>query len=295
MGKIRIFLVITLLAFANVVFSQDGKVLNVPYVHQEGNTCWAATSVEMLAYYGINVNLCEFVEYTRNTTSYKIQYSDGHVRFRNCKNCCSNGTVHDSCRYAGYNDEIINGLKHYGLKFQNSYVDYSNKTKSFVSCKSRIDAGIPFIIRWGYERYVDNNKSKTSSGGHVVVVRGYAIDNKNPDDGEIYYIDSQDGYHIKSHSWMLYHTTSDYKVGPTWDWTLFPSNSPTCASYDLIFQKPITSNKQIKSTNSIDVNSVISAKSVTFEFGNEFTANSGFEVKLGSTVEIKPNATLKCK
>jgi len=43
------------------------------------------------------------------------------------------------------------------------------------------------------------------------------------------------------------------------------------------------------------VSSVISAKSVTFEFGNEFTANSGFEVKLGSTIEIKPNSTLKCK
>ena len=52
---------------------------------------------------------------------------------------------------------------------------------------------------------------------------------------------------------------------------------------------------QTELSNNIDASSIISGNSIKFEFGNEFVANPGFEIKLGSTVEIKSDQSLKCK
>lgn len=273
-----------LFSMANIGVSQDGKVLNVPYVHQIGNTCWAASSTEILQYYGRNVRLCEFIEYTHQTTTIVYITDDGnHIRFRNCNNCCYNGTVHDSCTYIGYASEITNGLSHWSLHPQINY-----RILSFDECKNLIDNGRPFIIRWSYSILGDNNQEQWC--GHIIVTRGYAENERM-----LFYIDSNDGYHICSYEWMKSHTSTYYKSGPEWDWTLTLSDTPQCESSNLTFTRPITSSNQYQSKNNIDASSTISGNNVKFEFGNEFVANPGFEVKLGSTVEINPNKSLKCK
>lgn len=256
----RLLIGICLLLFANSSYSQDGRVLQVPYVHQIRNTCWAAASTEILQYYGKSVQLCEFVAWTR----------------KSCQNCCANFTSDNLlCTDGGTNTEIVSGLKHWGMVLK----DNPNNTKtvlSFSQCKYFINSGIPFMVRW-YQKW--------NGGGHAVVCHGYRED----DAKYLYYVNSNDGYHIVSYDWMV--ESDRFK----WDWTISFTNKPNCESSDLIFTKPITINKQIKSSNNVNACSVISGNSVKFEFGNEFTATDGFEVKLGSTVEIVPNKTLKCK
>ncbi len=246
-----------LLLFANISNSQDGRLLQVPYVHQIRYTCWAAASTEILQYYGKNVQLCEFVAWTRKSCN------------------CQNFTDNSICTDGGTNTEIINGLKHWDMVLK----DNPNNTRtvlSFSQCKYFINNGIPFMIRW---------RQKWNDGGHAIVCHGYRED----DAKYLYYVNSTDGYHIAYYDWMVENDSFE------WDWTISFSNKPDCESSDLIFTKPISTSKQYQSSNNIDASSIISGNSIKFEFGNEFVANPGFEIKLGSTVEIKSDQSLKCK
>lgn len=283
MGKIRILLVMILLAFANVVFSQDGKVLNVPLVKQgDRDLCWAAVGVEIAQYYNQSENciidnknepitLCNFVAKARPNT---------------CKDCCKKGLPvkkddeNNPCIQTGsITGETMPTMKKFGVPCK-----YLGSALSFDECISQIVNGMPFIVHWFYHKTKDN-----IDGAHVVVGRGYEKPTK-----KVYYVDSSGDFNIVSYDWLKKHS-SEGTNGYSWEKTIVMENSPRCENSNLIYRQTIASNSQIKSTNDIEVSSVISAKSVTFEFGNEFTANPGFEVKLGSTVEIKPNTTLKCK
>ena len=260
MKNTKIWLTIILLNIVNIGVSQDGKVLNVPYVHQIGNTCWAAASTETLQYYGKDIQLCEFIANVRNE----------------CHNCCNNfNTDNVNCTSAGYNSEIIKGLKHWGLSLYDN-PNSAYRILSFVECKKNIDQGKPFMIRW-YQKW--------NGGGHIIVCNGYL----NDDAKYLYYVNSADGYHVTSYDWIV--ENDKFK----WDWTISFSNTPQCSNYDLIFTNSITTSKQYKSSNNINVSTIISSSNVKFEFGNEFTAEQGFEVKLGSAVEINPNKSLKCE
>ncbi len=274
MGNIRIITIVCLMLVVNKVVGQEGVVLNVPWIPQgnDRDLCWAAVGAEIVSYYqNRTIQLCEFVAAARPDS---------------CKNCCKEGLPDRSkyCGQAGYlNLETKPTMAKFGVNVGTEYEGHL----TFKQCITEINKGRPIIFRQTY-RWL----GQALNGNHVMVLNGY----KKGIVDTIYYVDSgNDGYKIAQYDWLVKHSDAATVDGKKWISSWKMENSPNCVSKSLFFYEPITINKQVKASHNISVGSVISSNNTTFEFGDEFTATSGFEVKLGSSVEIKPNSTLKCQ
>jgi len=169
----------------------------------------------------------------------------------------------------GINGSIEDILLHWSINSSSS-----SSELTFAQSQNEIDAGRPFIFRWGW----------TSGGGHFLVGRGYDTPSNS-----LYYVNPADGYHIATYDWIVDNSSSD------WTHTLSMTSTPSCINANSVFSDPINSDVNYEETNTIEINSTIDNNAnVQFKYGNEFIINPGFEIKKGSTITIEPDATLPC-
>ena len=170
----KIFL---LLSSCSLFFSMTGQVLNVNKIEQEQDQwCWAASSKNILDYYGIVKKQCEIAEWVRNNATF---HNFGST------NCCTNAS--NGCNYWNYNyDEkaSIQDILVYFGKIQNKGVAAA-LTESEI--QTELGNNRLFVIRWGW----------ASGGGHFIV--GHGISGSN-----VYYMNPWfgEGKKIGTYSWM---------------------------------------------------------------------------------------------
>jgi len=185
-----------LLAFPIISAADD--VLYLPESIQEHSQwCWAGSSQAVLQHYGAYVEQCEIVNWAFGSSS-----------------CCGNTDFYwtdTSCNNWNYMYGVTGSLQdiltHWGVN-SSSMATYLSKS----SCVSEIDAGRPFVMRFGW----------TSGGGHFLVGYGYV------QSGD--YLDYMDPWLGNGYTKSLY----DWIVGATdhtWTHTLQITTNPasTCA------------------------------------------------------------------
>ncbi len=185
------------ISLAATLLADGWMILSVPQITQQHSYwCWAATSQTILSYYGTNVAQCEIANYGQ-------QRGD----------CCQMSTEFDT-RHDCNATNSLNGtygtagiLQHWGL----STPTYSGAALSWAEVLSEIDAGRPFVIRWGWD----------GGGGHELTGYGYSyvdgsytrVSYMNPSPDE--------GYTSADYAWTVH--GSDH----TWTHTLLMTNPPT--------------------------------------------------------------------
>jgi hypothetical protein len=189
----KIFTLLFFLLLFNNAFSQ---YLNVPQVIQEQDQwCWAGVSACVLGYYGTTIPQCTIAEYTRVSATW---HNFGTV------NCCNDAS--QGCNYWNYNwgaaGSIEDILLHWGVS------SYGTGAFSVSTIKSELNAGRPFIFRWGW----------TTGGGHFLVGHGFSASDSmlsymNPWFGE--------GLKIAKYSWVM--SSSDH----SWTHTNQITTNPT--------------------------------------------------------------------
>jgi len=150
-------LVLGLVSFGAV--SAQALTLGVPVIQQEKtNWCWAASSKSVLNYHGAasGASQCTIVKKAKG-------------------GACPNETG----SFYGDLDEIYNAYS----RAPGTKVAWLT---NFATLKSRVDAGRPPQVRYGYPPFL--------SSGHVVTVMGYQGTDK------VYWIDPADGK-IKNGTW----------------------------------------------------------------------------------------------
>jgi hypothetical protein len=175
--KIRILLIYLVIILINsTVYSQ---YLRVPETIQEQDQwCWAATSSCVLNYYGKNIPQCMCAEYTREVA---VWHNFGSI------DCCVD--PNQGCNYWNYNwgyaGSIEDILSHWGVASSGV-----SSSLSYSSCQTEINAGHPFILRWGW----------TTGGGHFLVGHGVIVLSHM-----LYYMDPWfgEGLHIADYSWVV--------------------------------------------------------------------------------------------
>jgi hypothetical protein len=145
-------------------------VLSVPERFQEHSQwCWAGSAKGVLDYYGHVVAQCTMANWSWSRSD-----------------CCGNTDFNWDHACNQPNNMFGTGLQgiltHWGV---NSNACYYALTESTV--RSEIDAGRPFVMRFGW----------TSGGGHFLVGRGIMVHN-------VYYMDPWpgNGYTISTYSWV---------------------------------------------------------------------------------------------
>lgn len=154
------------------------KYLNVDEVIQEhSNWCWAASSVDVLRFYGMNPNQCDVVNW-----AYGINYACGNNSFY------WNSWANTANGMYGSSGSIQDILNSWGVSNQ-AYATYL----SWNSIVSDVNANRPFVIRFGWY----------GGGGHFMVGYGYydqggtpMVGYMNPWPGE--------GYSWSNYNWMVY-------------------------------------------------------------------------------------------
>jgi transposase-like protein len=184
----------------------SGQVLEVPVVTQEQDQwCWVGVSCSVLKYYGQDLAQCTIAEYTRSTALWNDW---GPV------DCCTDAT--QGCNMWNYNygmpGSIQDILRHWGV--ENTGL---GSTLTTADVQTHLNAGRPFIIRWGW----------TSGGGHFVV--GHGLNGTS-----LYYMDPWfgEGRKIAEYSWVV--------SGGTHTWThtnVIFTNLPQLAEVALIAPK----------------------------------------------------------
>lgn len=170
--------------------SASAGVLDVPERIQVLNQwCWAGSSEAVLNYYGVWATQSEIGSYgTEGQNIWNWLYGS------------STGPTRRGINMILDNWSVANVYGYYTL------------TQS--AAEDRIDAGQPFVIRWGWD----------SGGGHFVVGRGYEGD-------DVYYLDPWpgNGYQVAAYDWVVRGGTH------TWTHTLecteLPPETPTPVGY----------------------------------------------------------------
>lgn len=151
---------VTMSSPAAAIVSQ--KQLNVPNVMQLGNEwCWAANSVTILRYYGINQSQCGFVAYAKS------------------------GTLNEACDdVGGWASESRTGLNYFGV----TSTQYTG-TLSYGTIKTEINSSRPIYaeIAW-----LGPNDAVT--GRHVQTIDGYYNDT-NYGVTDVTYVESTQNQH----------------------------------------------------------------------------------------------------
>lgn len=154
-------------------------ILGVPTVFQiENQWCWAGCTNSILSYYGFNTTQCQIAEYTRTVATW---HSFGST------NCCTTASL--GCNYWNYNWGYAGSMEDILFFFGNITDATVSNTLSIATISTEINAGRPFIIRWGW----------TSGGGHFIVGKGYDVSNN------IYYMNPWpgEGSKIATYNWMV--------------------------------------------------------------------------------------------
>jgi len=158
MGKIikkLVFAGLIAILCAIPAFSAADNILYAPETIQEHSQwCWAGSSQSVLEHYGTYVKQCDMVNWAFGSSS-----------------CCGNTEFEwsdTSCNYWNYmfgdSPKGVSGgslqgiLTHWGVS-SNALYTYLSKT----TCVSEIDAGRPFVMRFGWY----------GGGGHFLVGYGY--------------------------------------------------------------------------------------------------------------------------
>jgi hypothetical protein len=154
-------------------------ILNMPTIVQEQNQwCWAGSTKCIMDYYGFNYQQCNIAEYTRTVA---VWHNFGNV------DCCVTGSV--DCNYWNYNWGNAGSMQDIlqTMASINNYGISSDLTTAQIV--TNIDAGLPFIIRWGWN----------TGGGHFIVGKGYANAGNN-----VYYMNPWPGEGSKTatYAWM---------------------------------------------------------------------------------------------
>lgn len=171
----------TALALAGVsaaaVAGSGYNYLNVNQLTQEhSNWCWAASSADVLAFYGTNENQCDVVNWAFGTSD---ACGDSDFNWNSSDNSPNalygqSGSVQDILGSAGINNQAY------------------NSPLSWNAIVNDINANRPFVMRWGWY----------SGGGHILVGYGYEdqqgtqmLGYMNPWPGE--------GYTWSAYSWVV--------------------------------------------------------------------------------------------
>nr|WP_246247391.1 C39 family peptidase [Cellulomonas septica] len=139
--------------------------MNLPKVQQEkGNWCWAASTQAIMKYHGVtpSYSQCNLVNVALGTS--------------NCPDQAGS--------FYGDIDDLYN---HFG-RSPGTKVAY---IVNFATMKSRVDAGRPLQIRYGY-------KSSLLTTGHVVTVYGYS------GSSTVYWLDTATGQFVSGSYDYLY-------------------------------------------------------------------------------------------
>jgi len=176
----------------------QGAVLSVPErIQEHSQWCWAGSSQGILYYYGSYPSQCAIANWA---------WSRG--------DCCGNTDFYWShaCNQPnsmyGASGDLQDILSHWGV----SSTAYASAL-SEVTVNTEINAGRPFVIRWGWD----------GGGGHF-------IDGRGKDASYLYYMDPWpgNGYEYASYSWVVY--GSDGGSTHTWTHSLKVTTNPSPSS-----------------------------------------------------------------
>jgi hypothetical protein len=183
--------ILLLITTCCLFFSVNAQVLNVSKIEQEQDQwCWAASSKDILDYYGIVKKQCEIVEWVRTTATF---YNFGST------DCCVNASK--GCNYWNYNynskGSIQDILVHFG-SLQNTGVAAA---LTQAEIQTEVSKNHLFVIRWGW----------AGGGGHFIV--GHGISGSN-----VYYMNPWfgEGKKIGTYAWVKQGAESG---GDTHTWT----------------------------------------------------------------------------
>lgn len=167
-------------------------------IQRKDQWCWSGCSTPMLNYYGESVSQGEIVEYA---------YGDSAINQWNWL------VGHSAVQYQGktYYPHGINEIMD-NWNTDNE-VHYSSLSQS--QWKSEVDAGNPFVIRWGWD----------AGGGHFVVGMGY-LSNGNYQVMDPWF---GCGYTVQSYNWV-----ATAKGKGNWTHSLTTDRQPPSSEYEVL-------------------------------------------------------------
>ena len=188
-------------------------ILPIPLTTQQHDQwCWSGTTTSIIQYYGTQVRQCDVANFART------QINKTTAPFHNfgTTDCCvdtstfAKSQAPGSCNYWNYNwgnpgsiQDILNNWSVTNGTLGGTY--------TFAEVQTQINAGHPFIIRYGW----------TAGGGHFIVGRGFDANTQN-----VYLMNPWpgDGYQIVQYNTVV--SASDH----TWTHTNTISKAPPSSS-----------------------------------------------------------------
>ena len=183
--------IILLISACCLSLCSKAQVLNVNQIEQEQDQwCWAASTKDVLDYYGFSKKQCEIAEWVRTTATF---YNFGST------NCCTNASK--GCNYWNYNYNEKGSMQDILIHFGNLQNTGVAAALTQTEIQTELSNNRLFIIRWGWSQ----------GGGHFIV--GHGISGSN-----VYYMNPWfgEGKKIATHSWMKKGAASG---GDTHTWT----------------------------------------------------------------------------
>lgn len=216
--------------------------------------CWAGCTKMVTEYYGNNTLECEIVEWARQNIAWPNRGDD---------NCC---TYPDSCYGGLWIYDLPDVLDSENLNSP----DNIDVVLSLNSVKTAINDNRPILI-----------VGKSSTGGsHLFVVIGY-------NDSDLNYNDPAGGNYTTSYT----DATTKYCMGlwghRKWEDNSIPITNQPCP-IELDLNQEIDADANIIARNNIDISCTIgNNRSIILTAGEKITVSSGFEIPVGSTLEVK--------
>ncbi len=258
--KIKSKLLTIIVFFVYLTTLGQTRILDIPtYEGPSGsNWCWAGCTKMATEYYGNNTLVCEIVEWAR----LNLESPD-----RGDDNCC-NYPYPDSCKKGLYPTDLRAVLKSEDL---DSPLEI-NYVLSFNSVKTAINDNRPVII------FAEDS---TGGGDHNLIVIGY----KNGSD--LNYNDPAGGNYTTSYT----DATTTFCMGRwghlRWEKYSHPLTNQPCP-IELDLNKEIDADANIIARDIIDISCTVgNNRSIILTAGEKITVSSGFEIPVGSTLEVK--------
>lgn len=293
MKKIISILVLSLMSIG--LFAQDYKLLDITGADQERcYWCWNACTQMILDYYDISFSQCEIAEIARQIDS--INFAPSVSNHFGSIPCCST-TNYNTWGYCNKSNHLGSCSLCSPAQGRAGVADILNQlgigssvintSLTFSEIMQELNARNPIIIRWEWN----------DGSGHFIIGKGF---DKRSGDNYIYTYDPLGSFasyaagdKISLYDWVV----SGSSPIPThaWTHTLTLSTNPPCGKSESSFTSPIQTNVSYSETESVIIKSVIeNNSSVGITFGKECILDSGFEVKLGSSITIQTNSSLIC-
>jgi hypothetical protein len=169
--------ILLLITSCCLFFSVNAQVLNVSKIEQEQDQwCWAASSKDILDYYGIIKKQCEIAEWVRTTATF---YNFGST------DCCVSASK--GCNYWNYNYNSKGSIQDILVYFGNLQNTGVAAALTQAEIQTEVNKNHLFVIRWGW----------AGGGGHFIV--GHGISGSN-----VYYMNPWfgEGKKIGTYTWV---------------------------------------------------------------------------------------------